>query len=429
MKKLKSTLLVMALVCLAGANWLYAQSKPNEYLGLPGDNLNLYAVMDVFQTSETIEAFERNLNDPDKLINNLDLNGDNLVDYIMVYDYVDDNTHTIVLRVALNKREQQDVAVFTVQQFNDGSVQVQLIGDEALYGPNYIIEPIYAETPNPGYTGNAYQTQGNNVVTTTYHEVANWPVVIYLYAPIYRPWSSAWYWGYYPPYWRPWSPHYWHFYYGYHSHWHGHYYAYYRPWRYYRSDRYRNVYVARIRNSSPTVAVNISSGRYRDTYGKPERRRDGENLFTQKYPNGAPRPNRQRLDNSSIGRERPNSNQGVSTNGKRPAQQSEGLRKPREAQSSSREDMGRSRQKGESNAINYRPPRREAISKPTKQTQRPARGESVKPTRQPQKPARKESARPKRDKVSKPASTTRQSGSKQEKKGTRERTEKRKRTL
>ncbi len=438
MKKLKSTLIVLVLVCLAGTNWLFAQSNSNEYLGLPGDNLNLYAVMDVFQNSETIEAFERNLNDPDKLINNLDLNGDNLVDYIMVYDYVEDYSHTIVLRVALNKREQQDVAVFTVQQFNDGSVQIQLIGDEALYGPNYIVEPIYAETPNPGYTGNAYQAQGNNVVTTTYYEVANWPVIIYLYEPIYSPWSSMWYWGYYPPYWHPWSPHYWHFYYGYHSHWHGHYYAHYRPWRYYRSNRYRNVYITRIRNYSPTVVVNINSGRYRDTYSKPERVRDGENLFVQKHPNGVPRPTRQRLENNSIERERPNSNQGADAIERRPVMEREidrngsltrptpVLKKPRETQGVIRDDIGGSRDKGEAQEIKNLPPKRKTIAKPAS---RPQSGTVAKPTKKPQKPARKESARPKRDKVSKPASTTRQSGSKQEKKGTRERTEKRKRTL
>jgi len=67
----------------------------------------------------------------------------------MVSDYVDGDVHNIVLRVALNRNEYQDVAVFTVQKYRDGSVAIQLIGDEALYGKNYIIEPIYAETPNP----------------------------------------------------------------------------------------------------------------------------------------------------------------------------------------------------------------------------------------------------------------------------------------
>mgnify|MGYP002063985435 CR=1 FL=1 len=59
-----------------------AQSYPDEYLGLPGDNLNLYAVMNLFQQSETLEGFEQNLNDEGSMINNLDLNGDNLVDVL-----------------------------------------------------------------------------------------------------------------------------------------------------------------------------------------------------------------------------------------------------------------------------------------------------------------------------------------------------------
>lgn len=32
-------------------------------LGLPGDNLNLYAVLEVFQKSPTLEGFEKSLND------------------------------------------------------------------------------------------------------------------------------------------------------------------------------------------------------------------------------------------------------------------------------------------------------------------------------------------------------------------------------
>jgi hypothetical protein len=91
---------------------LKAQDNPEEYLGLPGDNLNLYAVMDLFQKSETLEGFERDLNAENARINNLDLNGDNLVDYIMVSDYVDGNVHNIVLRVALNQNENQDVAAY-----------------------------------------------------------------------------------------------------------------------------------------------------------------------------------------------------------------------------------------------------------------------------------------------------------------------------
>ncbi|MBW6502385.1 MAG: hypothetical protein K0B05_13425, partial [Bacteroidales bacterium] len=277
MKKLIITSILALLI--AGGSAMRAQERPDEYLGLPGDNLNLYAVMKLFQESETLEGFERSLNDPDSRINNLDLNGDNLVDYITVQNYVDGDVHTIVLRTALNRKESQDLAVFTVQKFRNGEVQIQLIGDEALYGKNYIIEPIYAETPNPGYLGRPVSRANTAVVTTTYYEVATWPLVRYIYSPAYIIWRSPWYWGYYPVYWNPWRPYYWDYYYGYHYNWYSHYYSYYRPWHHYRYSRYNDFYCVHVRNYSPTVIVNINRGTYRTTYSRPESRRDGEALY------------------------------------------------------------------------------------------------------------------------------------------------------
>jgi hypothetical protein len=119
---------------------LHAQNNQDK-LDLPGDNLNLFAVLKLFQESETLEGFERKLNEENSEINNLDLNGDDKTDYIKVIDNTDGNVHTIVLQVDVNANEKQDVAVFTVQKDPDGKVQVQLIGDEELYGKNYIIEP------------------------------------------------------------------------------------------------------------------------------------------------------------------------------------------------------------------------------------------------------------------------------------------------
>src|SRR4030043_1486667 len=111
MKKFIITSVLAVLV--AFGTTVMAQEYPDEYLGLPGDNLNLYAVMKLFQESETLEEFERSLNDEKSRINNLDLNGDNLIDYISVFDNVNDNVHNIVLQVAVNDRERQGVAVFT----------------------------------------------------------------------------------------------------------------------------------------------------------------------------------------------------------------------------------------------------------------------------------------------------------------------------
>lgn len=85
-------------------------------LGLPGDNLNLYAVLAVFQKSPSLEGFEKAINDKDTKINNLDLNNDRETDYIQVISFKDGNAHSIVLRVAINKKEFQDVAVITVEK-------------------------------------------------------------------------------------------------------------------------------------------------------------------------------------------------------------------------------------------------------------------------------------------------------------------------
>jgi hypothetical protein len=259
-----------------------AQDYPSEYLGLPGDNLNLYATMKLFQESETLEIFEKKLNDENSMLNNLDLNGDNYVDYIMVIDYVDGDVHSIVLRASLNSMETQDVAVFTVQRLRDGSVQVQLVGDEALYGRNYIIEPIYAEsgeTPNPGYIGNSGHSGNIAVVRTTTYQVAAWPVIRYIYLPTYVSWHSSWYWGYYPSYWNPWRPFYWHTYYGYHYNWHNHYYSHYRSWNYNRFNNYNDFYYSSIRTYSTNVRTRINNGNYNNTYSRPDLRKDGEALY------------------------------------------------------------------------------------------------------------------------------------------------------
>jgi len=286
MKKFIITSILAVLV--AAGTTVMAQDYPDEYLGLPGDNLNLYAVMKLFQESETLEGFERSLNDENSRINNLDLNGDNLVDYIMVLDYVDGDVHTIVLRVALNRNEYQDVAVFTVQQFRNGSVQIQLVGDEALYGRNYIIEPIYddnyAETPNPGYIGRPVNRVNITVVRTTPFEIAVWPLIRFIYRPTYVIWRSSWYWGYYPSYWHPWRPFYWHYYYGYHYNWYHHYYKHYRHWQHHRYTRYNDFYYSSIRSYSPNVTVRIKEGNYKTTYSRPEQRRDGEALYAKMHP-------------------------------------------------------------------------------------------------------------------------------------------------
>lgn len=306
---MKKTIIISVLAILTSITGIAtARDYPDEYLGLPGDNLNLYATMKLFQESETLEAFERSLNDPNSHINNLDLNGDNLVDYISVVDYVDGDVHNIVLRTQLNRNETQDIAVFTVQRFDDGTARIQLIGDEALYGKNYIVEPIYAdsqETPNPGYMGNATVIATPAPVTVTTYQVAFWPIIRFIYRPGYVRWHSIWGWGHYPSYWNPWRPYYWHTYFGYHSHFDHYYYAHYRHWNHYRYHRYHNFYYSHVRAHSPRVRDRIRRGNYRTTYSRPDLRRRGDEI----YRRTAGRNTGYRTDNSNS--RRTNSRQSV----------------------------------------------------------------------------------------------------------------------
>jgi len=146
----------IALVC----SFLYPLStfaqEEGDRLNLPGDNLNLAAVLDVFRQSPTMEAFEAALNADTSKINNLDLNNDGKVDYIRVQAKEEGAVHTIVLQTDLADKEVQDIAVIYVEKKGD-AVEVQVMGDEDLYGKEYIVEPSSEgktqATPNPAYTG------------------------------------------------------------------------------------------------------------------------------------------------------------------------------------------------------------------------------------------------------------------------------------
>ncbi|TDE41853.1 hypothetical protein E0I26_15810 [Flavobacterium rhamnosiphilum] len=269
--------LILSFVFLATALFsmpLFSQIESRLVaLGIPGDNLNLYAVLDIFQKSKTLEEFERAINDKDTNINNLDLNNDGYVDYIQVASYRDGDSYSIVLRVAVNRIEYQDVAVIEVNKNRFGKVVIQIIGDEELYGEDYILEPSSGDdyTPNPGYLGYERTYTGNYWNGVLY--VNNWPIIINLFSPSFVIYISPWHWGYYPSYWRAWTPIYYYNYWDYHRH-------------YYRNDFYRRVGYVRYplthsyyysrRNSSPVVRRNRINDAYRETYqGRDFRRPEG----------------------------------------------------------------------------------------------------------------------------------------------------------
>jgi uncharacterized membrane protein YgcG len=182
---------------------VFSQTSDTGELGLPGDNLDLYAVLDLFQKSKTIEDFEKSLNDEKNKINNLDLNGDKKVDFIKVETKKDGDAFTFILRDPISKTETQDVAVILVSKDKNKKISLQIVGDKDLYGKDYIVEPSSkgsgGVTANPAYTG-ADPVTVNVPASTTTVIVEQVPIVQYVYSPAYIPYYPPYYYGYYPPY-------------------------------------------------------------------------------------------------------------------------------------------------------------------------------------------------------------------------------------
>jgi hypothetical protein len=145
-----------------------------------GEDLDLYAVIEIFKASESTEDFEKKLNDPDEGVNNIDLDGDGEVDFIRVFEYADGNTHVLVLQVAISEDTYQDLATIEIEKVEDSDeVYAQVRGDEEIYGEDYLIEPV------------------ETVYVTT--------VVFFgpMFRPGYRLYRPPWRWGYFPRWWRP----------------------------------------------------------------------------------------------------------------------------------------------------------------------------------------------------------------------------------
>ena len=193
------SLLVVAISLLCSPFFSQAQEDSTALLGLPGDNLDLYAVLTLFQKSKTIEAFEKTLNDEQTKINNLDLDLNKKVDFIKVTTTKKDSSFTFILQVDVTKTETQDVAVILVNK-EKGNVTIQAVGDPELYGKDYVIEPKGQSsiTANPAYTGENPVVV--NVPATTTVVVQSAPIVQYVYSPAYVPYYPPYYYGYYPPY-------------------------------------------------------------------------------------------------------------------------------------------------------------------------------------------------------------------------------------
>ncbi|MBI5647225.1 MAG: hypothetical protein HY962_09870 [Ignavibacteriae bacterium] len=179
--------MIHRLVCVLGAvllctATLSAQKDP-EAVAVDDDvaaGLDLTAVSEVFRDSKDLEDFEKRLNDPDAGVNNLDLDRNGDVDFLRVVEQGSDDTRLVILQAVLGENEFQDVATIEVEKTDTDQYNMQVRGNEELYGPNYYIVPAV--------------------------HVHLFPVVTWMYRPLWRPYVSVWRVGVYPRWWRPWRP-------------------------------------------------------------------------------------------------------------------------------------------------------------------------------------------------------------------------------
>ena len=141
-------------------------------------NLDLAAVAEVFKESENLQDFERALNDPDIFLNNLDLNGDGEVDFIRVLEEEKEEGRLIVLQAIMDENTYVDVAYIDIAKEDNGDYEMQIRGEESLYGDDYYYIP---ENTN----------------------ISRWPIIVSLYDPFYDYYYSPYSWNHYPDWWQP----------------------------------------------------------------------------------------------------------------------------------------------------------------------------------------------------------------------------------
>ena len=211
--------------------------------GYDGDHFSLEAALDLFKGSETLEDFEKKINEENNLVNNLDLDQNGEIDYVRIEDHIDVNTHVIVLQVPLGDNENQDIATIEIEKTGDENAILQIVGNEDVYGSEKLIEPYQVEGSSTGRGPDGTIERIRVVVNVWF-----WPSVRYIYRPNYRLYVSPYRWQVYPRWWSPFRARPWRtFYTGWSP-----FRTYYRPISVRRVSRSKAIY-ASVRKTSPRV--------------------------------------------------------------------------------------------------------------------------------------------------------------------------------
>lgn len=108
--------------------------------------LDLQAVAAAFAEARSVQEFENLLNSSRYMINNLDLNGDGYIDYLRVLETRQGYYHALLIQACVAPSLFQDVATLVAER-RSNALYVEVIGDPYLYGPNYIVRPVFVNRP------------------------------------------------------------------------------------------------------------------------------------------------------------------------------------------------------------------------------------------------------------------------------------------
>lgn len=200
---MKNLFTAFVLLCFGITTSFSQTESKNDSVSNFSENFSLEGALAMFKQANTLEEFEKLINAENNSVNNLDLNNDENIDYISVNSIKEIDTHVIVLQVWINETEKQDIATIGIEKTGEAEAQLQIIGDEDLFGENAIVEPFDVKETLEKGKGPAYPEVS---VTRVFVNVWLWPCVRFVYAPNYIIYTSPFRWRMYPNWWKPWRP-------------------------------------------------------------------------------------------------------------------------------------------------------------------------------------------------------------------------------
>ncbi len=174
---------------------------------LQGEDFDLEALPGLFEKVNTFEDLEKAINQENNNINNLDLNKDGEVDYVLIQMENENNTYVAFLRVAMSETEMQDIATIEMEKQSSVTATFQIVGDEALYGKDYILEPEGGVVDISESSSGSYGGKGGPAPYLVLPPPAvRVTICVGVFRPGFRIWISPWGFMVHPAWFHPWRP-------------------------------------------------------------------------------------------------------------------------------------------------------------------------------------------------------------------------------